>query len=119
MEAHLHSLPRNTSLDQELHQLPFLPRCCSLNGILCVTPVEAVLVQFRVSNGVLGGSDLCGAATCWSLMLDGVLPAVCGLIEAPADLEAHFHCITSLTAALSLQYAAAKTQVRGLLWPSF
>lgn len=57
------------------------------------------------------GSAMDGGGTSWDLMFDGALPMLCDLIEAPCDPDTHCYSLSSLSAALSLHYAAAQSQV--------
>ena len=107
LEQHLRC--RQSSLVQELQQLPLLSKCCALKGILPIIPVTALSQQFTLLLPIRqpqaaalanGNPSSTSAGVGWFLLVDGALPTACSLVEAAQEPQASFHALGALTVAL-------------------
>ena len=87
------------SLSSQVSKFTEFGRLCVLRGLLTALPRPALNIPLLIKK-----DDMCGIPEkewkVWTILYDGVLPALCALCEGSVDSHFKFHTVTALQICL-------------------
>lgn len=98
-----------SSFPAEVSRFSEFGKLCVLRGLLTALPREALNIPLLIrgsnssaesNTGNEGGSTAEPAWRLWTVLYDGILPALCTLSEGPVDSHFKFHTVTALQICL-------------------